>query len=210
MYIPAHFLQQDVEAALKLIASEPFGMLLSTVDGAPMISHIPFVIAQRKPELILAAHVAKANPHWRTLEGSRATAVFRGIHGYISPRWYTDPAHDVPTWNYEVVHCTGTVTIAPESAKETILRQLVDGMEAGLPQPWSVSELDAPFRLRLQSGIVAFWLRVEQLEAKFKLGQNRATADREGAVAGLRETGRSTDAALASEMERFDLTQTEQ
>jgi transcriptional regulator len=203
MYIPAHFLQQDREAALDLMAREPFALLVSTAGGAPMISHIPIVVTEREPELILAAHVAKANPHWRTLDGARATAVFRGIHGYISPRWYSDPAHDVPTWNYEVVHCTGTVTIAPDSAKEAILRQLVDVMEAGLVEPWSVNELEANFRESLQAGIVAFTLRVEQLEAKFKLGQNRARADREGARAGLRRTGRSADAALASEMERF-------
>lgn len=203
MYIPAHFLQQDVEAALDLISSEPFGMLVSIANGSPMISHIPFIIMERKPELILAAHVAKANPHWKALDGARATAVFRGVHGYISPRWHTNPERDVPTWNYEVVHCTGTVTIAPESEKETILGRLVDAMETGMPQPWSLGEMDAQYREGLKGGIVAFLLRVEQLESKFKLSQNDAPADREGAVAGLREGGRSSDAALAGEMERF-------
>ena len=55
MYIPEHFLQKDVETALDLISTEPFGMLVSFDDGAPMISHIPFVILEREPQLILAA-----------------------------------------------------------------------------------------------------------------------------------------------------------
>jgi len=203
MYIPAHFLQQDVRAALELIQAGPFGMLVSTIDGVPVISHIPFVIARRKPELILAAHVAKANPHWRTLDGARATAVFRGAHGYISPRWYTNPKRDVPTWNYEVVHCSGTVSIVPGTEKLAILRRLVDTMETGAPQPWSIDALDEQYREGLQGGIVAFYLRVEQLEAKFKLGQNRALADLQGAIAGLRTTGSLDDARLSDEMERW-------
>ncbi|MDP9025790.1 MAG: FMN-binding negative transcriptional regulator [Candidatus Eremiobacteraeota bacterium] len=203
MYIPAHFLQQDVLAALELIEAEPFGMLLSVADGAPMISHIPFTIARRGPEPVLAAHVAKANPHWRTLAGARATAVFRGAHGYISPRWYTNPKRDVPTWNYEVVHCSGTVSIAPDCEKIAILRQLVDIMEAGSLEPWSVDELDARYREGLEGGIVALYLQVDQVEAKFKLGQNRAKADFEGAVTGLRTTGREGDRGLAAEMDRW-------
>lgn len=168
-----------------------------------MISHIPFTIARRGPEPVLAAHVAKANPHWRTLAGARATAVFRGAHGYISPRWYTNPKRDVPTWNYEVVHCSGTVSIAPDSEKIAVLRQLVEAMEAGAPQPWSVKELDAHYREGLEGGIVALYLQVDQIEAKFKLGQNRAPADLEGAAAGLRTTGRQSDARLADEMEKW-------
>ncbi|MFN2527373.1 MAG: FMN-binding negative transcriptional regulator [Candidatus Baltobacteraceae bacterium] len=203
MYIPAHFLQQDVRAALELIEAQPFGMLLSVADGTPMISHIPFTIARREPELVLTAHVAKANPHWRTLAGAHVTAVFRGAHGYISPRWYADPKRDVPTWNYEVVHCSGTVSIAPDSEKIVVLKQLVDAMEAGTPQPWSVDELDTQYRGGLERGIVALYLRVDQLEAKFKLGQNRAAADHAGALAGLRATAREGDRELADEMDRW-------
>jgi len=203
MYIPAHFLQKDVRAALELIQAQPFGMLLSVAEGAPMISHIPFTIARREPVLVLAAHVAEANPHWRTLAGARATAVFRGTHGYISPRWYTNPKRDVPTWNYEVVHCSGTVSIAPESEKIAVLKQLVDAMETGMLQPWSVDELDAQYREALQGGIVAVYLEVDQLEAKFKLGQNRAPADLQGAAAGLRATGCAGDRELADEMDRW-------
>ena len=201
MYIPAQFLQQDVDVALKLIAAEPFGMLISTVEGMPVVSHIPFVIAESEPELVLVAHLAKANPHWRTLDGVRATAVFRGPHGYISPSYYTDPKHNVPTWNYEVVHCSGKVNIAPESEKITILKRLVDAMEDGLPAPWNLDAMDVAYRDGLMGAIVAFTLRVDQLQAKFKLGQNRDAADRAGAVAGLRATGRNGNAALANEME---------
>ena len=203
MYIPAPFLQQDLGVALELIQAQPFAMLVSIAGGAPAITHVPFVIVQREPALILAAHVAKANPHWRALDGARATAVFRGAHGYISPRWYTEPSRDVPTWNYEVVHCTGTVRIAQESEKHAVLEKLVDAMETALPQPWSMGEMEVDFRDGLLGGIIAFYLHVDALEAKFKLSQNRAAADRDGAVAGLRTTGRPDNVALGAEMERF-------
>ena len=50
-----------------------------------------------------------------------------GPQAYISPSWYESTARHgrtVPTWNYEVVHLTGTVTFHrdPEWLRELVTR----------------------------------------------------------------------------------------
>lgn len=203
MYTPGDFHQKDRDAALEVIAKQPFGMLVTTQDGIPAITHLPFSIVQRAEQIVLCAHLAAANPQSRALSGTNAVAVFRGVHGYVSPRWYTDPVRDVPTWNYVAVHCTGSSRIAPEEDKAAILGRLAREMEVGAAQPWSVESMDQPYFERLKGGIVAFYLYVEKIEAKFKLSQNRAPQDRDGAIEALWASECSQDRSLAAEMERY-------
>ncbi|GAC1506938.1 MAG: FMN-binding negative transcriptional regulator [Vulcanimicrobiaceae bacterium] len=200
MYTPSAFKQEDLTAARELVERDPFGILVSVTNGTPAVTHLPFTIDEGPLGLVLSAHMAKANPHWRQLEGAVVLVMFRGVHGYISPRWYTDPKHDVPTWNYAVVHCTGTAHIATEDQKARILARLVDRKEAGAPQPWTLATMDKAYFENLKGGIVAFTVTVEKLDAKFKLSQNRGPDDREGAIRGLLAGGDPDDARLAEAM----------
>ena len=59
-------------------------------------------------------------------------------------------------------------------------------------------------------GIVGIEIRIDKLEGKFKLGQNRSAADRAGVIAALAATGRDEDAALARLMEREEKTDAQQ
>lgn len=203
MYTPKHFKRDDQMDALEVVSKEPFGTLISTSQGAPLITHIPFSIVQTQPHVILCAHMAKANPQWHTLEGANVVAVFRGVHGYISARWYSNPKRDVPTWNYVAVHLGGRARIAPEDEKPAILSRLSDEMEADAHEPWSVQSLDPDYFASQAKGIVAFYIDVHTVEATFKLSQNRAAADRDGALRGLEETQGADALRLAAAMRRF-------
>ena len=78
---------------------------------------------------------------------------------------------------------------------EDLVRRLTERHEAGRPEPWSVD--DAPerfFRGQLRA-IVGVEVRIERVEAKFKLSQNRPAADIDGVVAGLRSVGDEAGAA---------------
>jgi transcriptional regulator len=204
VYVPQAFSVEDRAEAIELIRANPFGTLISVVDGESFVSHLPFTVAQIEPRIVLAAHCAKASPHWRHFPESEVRAIFQGEHGYVSPRWYGDPKRDVPTWNYAVVHCTGTVRLATGTETDAILRALVDEMEADAAEPWTYDDLDLAYRENMKQGIVAFYLDVAGMVAKFKLSQNRSQSDRQGAIDGLRETGRESDRSLADAMERCD------
>lgn len=188
MYMPTHFDCQDPVQARDLIDSYPFATLASSTAGAPMVTHLPLTAEQRDGVLVLSGHVARANPHWEMLPEAHTVAIFHGPHAYISPAWYPSPGL-VPTWNYAAVHCHGAVRlIADRAASRALLEKLVAHFESARPQPWEMrlepAKLDA-----MLGAIVAFEMRVERLEAKLKLGQNRAAQDRQGAIAGLAQEG---------------------
>ncbi|MGZ3497052.1 MAG: FMN-binding negative transcriptional regulator [Vulcanimicrobiaceae bacterium] len=201
MYVPAHFRVKDPRAALTLIADYPFGTAISVVDGTPVVSHLPFTIVRREPEVVLAAHCARANPHWRHLEASDLLVIFQGIHGYISPRWYADRRRAVPTWNYASVHCTGTARIAAAHDADAILHALVQDMERGNEHRWSIHELEPEYKAAMKNGIVPFYVTVKAIDAQFKFSQNRNATDRAGVIEGLRGSHSEAGRFLAHAIE---------
>jgi transcriptional regulator len=125
--------------------------------------------------------------------------IVRGPDAYVTPTWYASKAEHgrvVPTWNYEVIHVHGTVTVHDDTEwLATLVRKLTDQHEHDRPAPWSVDDAPERFVAGQLRAIVGVEVAIERVEAKFKLSQNRPEADI-GVVAGLRLDGdeRSADA----------------
>jgi transcriptional regulator len=194
MYTPKHFEQTDERALWDFVDEHSFGTLLTMADGRPFASHVPFLVDRDAKRL--HCHVARANPQWLHLaSSSQVLAIFRGPHGYISPTWYVEPG-GVPTWNYAVVHAEGVAhSVDDAEHKRRHVEALAARFERDRPMPWA-PEFD-PRRL---AGIVGIEIRVDKLEGKLKLSQNRSAADRAAVIAQLEATGRADDAALARAM----------
>lgn len=190
MYVPKHFEQSDERVLWDFVDEHAFGTLLTVVDGRPFASHLPF--SSDRAARVLHCHVARANPQWQQLApSSHVLAIFAGPHGYISPTWYAEPG--VPTWNYAVVHARGEARVVDDvDHTRRHVEALAAKFERGRAAPW-VPEFDT----RRLAGIVAIEFRVESLEGKFKLSQNRSAADRAGVVEQLAASGSDNDAALA-------------
>lgn len=208
LYQPAAFREERPEVLHALIRAARLALLVSNgAEGVPDITHLPLLLdAAHGPQGTLYGHVARANPHWQKLRDARAVAVFRGAEAYVSPNWYPAKAEHhrvVPTWNYEAVHVTGTVAVieAPEELL-TIVSRLSDTHEAKQPLPWQVREAPQDFLYTQLRGIVGLALRIEGMVGKRKLSQNRAAADREGAIAGLAASEDPRDRATAEAMAR--------
>ena len=134
MYIPAHFAVSDPAALHRIIREHPLGMLVRQGDNGLDADHIPFELDPATGPLgTLTAHVARANPLWQQCpSGSPVMVVFRGAEAFISPNWYPskhESHRQVPTWNYEVVHAQGTITVHDD---ERFVRGLVDSADLPL------------------------------------------------------------------------------
>jgi transcriptional regulator len=197
MYVPKHFEIADPAWCHALMRAQPFAVMITADDaGAPFATHLPFLVDDaRGPRGTLRGHVARANPHWRYVAAGRPTlVVFSGAHAYVSPSWYANhPA--VPTWNYVVVHATGTGALVEDPARvRTLLTDLVRVYEgAERPVAWSLESLPADYVDGMQRGIVAFEIPIATLEGKAKLSQNRSAEDQ----ARTREALAATDDPLA-------------
>ena len=92
MYIPKAFRQDDIDALHAFMREYSFATLVTQHNGELLASHLPFLLdAERSPYGTLKAHMARANPQWRTFaETQEALVIFQGPHAYISPSWYED------------------------------------------------------------------------------------------------------------------------
>ncbi|HSN16962.1 MAG TPA: FMN-binding negative transcriptional regulator [Gammaproteobacteria bacterium] len=192
MYTPGHFVNRDLGAMHAVMRRHPFGLLVTSHAGGIQLTHLPFHLdAARGPKGTLEAHLAKVNPHCTAiLAGAPSTVVFTGPDGYISPRWYADPAKNVPTWNYVAIHAHGMPRVVTDPPRLLdMIGRLTDEHEAHIEKPWSVREAQAHAE-HLAAHILGFELEIESLEGKFKLSQNRSDGDRAGV---LRELARRHD-----------------
>lgn len=178
-YIPNAFAGNATDAR-RLIEAHPFAVLLTPDADGPQISHLPLLWADRDGGGVLCGHLARANPHAQCLTSRESVAIFRGPHAYVSPSWYAEPEHQVPTWNYVVAHVHGEVRLLDDAAAESTLRMLEYRLEGR-----DRNGMDPSRRTALRSAIVAFELIPGRIETKLKLSQNKSEADRAGVIAGL-------------------------
>lgn len=178
LYNPAHFTVDDAAAAAALMRAHPLATLVSVHEGEPQVTHAPLLLDAAVQSWRLLGHVARANPHWQAWgDGATMLAIFHGGDAYVSPALY-DTVKAVPTWNYAVVHVHGRVTPLHDSAaKEDVLKRLIAAHDPPYHAQWD--ELDLTFREGMKNGIVAFAMTVNRIEAKFKISQNRAPAERQ-------------------------------
>ena len=201
MYTPPHFRVDDTATAHEIIRRYSFATLITVVDGHPSISHLPFLFeADQSAHGKLVAHMARANPQWRSFpDGGKVTVVFQGPHAYVSPRWYAPEPDSVPTWNYAVVHCTGTPRILADDADAfEAQRKLV----AAHDPEWTL-DLPEKDKMEMLHAIVVFEIPVERMEAKFKLSQNRSAEDQANVARKLTEQGDDLGRYMAEIMRRI-------
>jgi transcriptional regulator len=201
MYVPAAFAETDPNRIHDLIEQNSFGVLVSQVDGLPFASHLPFLLERTAgPHGTLVGHMARANPHWRQLDGQPAVAIFSGPHAYISPAWY-ECEQVVPTWNYTAVHAYGRVRLVEdEGALLEIVRQMVGVYERPMSRPWSFDG-STTFARRMATQIVGFRIEIERMEGKAKLNQNHPAERREKVVRALNARGDENARAIAALMQ---------
>jgi transcriptional regulator len=198
MYTPAHFAITDPNALHRVMREHPLGVLVTHGDAGLDANHLPFEFdAAAGPHGTLTAHVARANPVWQQLSaGAKVMVVFRAEAGYISPNWYPSKHEThrlVPTWNYVVVHAHGTVTLRDdERFVRGVVARLTRQHEAAEPRPWKMGDSPTEYIDTMLKAIVGLEIRIERIEGKAKLSQNRDDRDRLGAADALKALGRDT------------------
>jgi transcriptional regulator len=204
MYLPSHFREERVPVLHGLIRDRPLATLVTLGLEGMTANHIPMMIlAEPLPFGTLVGHVARGNPVWQEAE-IPALAIFTGPENYISPSWYPSKQEDgrvVPTWNYVAVHASGMLLVHEDRDwLRGLVTKLTETHEAQFERHWKVSDAPEAYVEGMLKGIVGIEIRIDRLEGKWKIGQNRSEADRTGAADGLRRSGSAAASDVAELM----------
>lgn len=202
MYTPPAFrVEETAEIHALMRAARSATLVTATGDGLKGTLLPMLIDTSEGPYGTLYAHLARANDQWRHDPLGEALAIFTGPEAYISPNWYATKAEThkvVPTWNYAAVHAYGPVEFFEDAGRlrEAVTR-LTDAHEQGQARPWAVNDAPPEFITAQLKGIVGLRMPITRWDGKKKMSQNRNAADRDGARAGLLESQRPDDRAVA-------------
>jgi transcriptional regulator len=200
MYIPKLFHETSWPAIRQVIEENSFATIVTCNAGLPTATHAPLRLVEAADGTArLQGHVSKANPHWQLFEDDeRSLVIFAGPNSYVSPRWYDHV--NVPTWNYIAIHVYGTPRVVTSSEEmRALMKGLVDRYEGTRAGPKAAGHAEAGSRYTLEGlppdflesqmkGIVGFEILIDEIQASFKLSQNRDQKNYENVIAELRKT----------------------
>jgi len=202
MYLPKQF--DHPQHACAIMREHPFASLISNDDeGFPFVSHLPFKLIEEggQPSALLG-HCARGNAHAQYLQlRPQALVTFMGPQAYMSPAVYPD-LQRVPTWSYLAVHARVEARILEgEEAKDAMLKQLIAEHEPTYAAQWRA--LPESYTQGMLKGIVAFELKILNLQSKVKINQHRP--EPHVAMHAVYAQGNSQEQALALWMQRLGL-----
>lgn len=201
MYIPKYYKISDFEEIREFVQHNSFGTLVTTQKGRPIATHVPLQLVKEGQNHYVTGHLAYGNPQWRTLETPEEVLVmFQGPQAYISSSWYEQ--ENVPTWNYQAVHLYGAATILSEEELKQDLAGLLEKHEQHRDHPVLWDTLSPSLLEKELKGIVGFKIKVAEVQAAYKMSQNRTDTDYRTIVEHLQQEENPNSQQMAEAMEK--------
>lgn len=190
--------KRDTDHHLAFARARGFGVLAVNAEDGPLLSHIPFLLAEDGASADL--HLVRSNPICR-LGAADAVIAVSGPDGYISPDWYGVP-EQVPTWNYVAVHLRGRLDPLPQDRMRDMLDRQSAAYEARLhPKPaWTLDKMSDDALERMMRMILPFRLTIRDIQGTWKLGQNKSDGVRLAAAHALLPGGIGMELEVLSQL----------
>lgn len=200
MYIPKINLETNQDEIIAFMKQFSFATIITAKDNTPVATHLPFLITQKEDVVLLTSHFAKANEQWKHIEESEVLVIFAEPLAYISTENYSTEL-EVPTWNYIAIHTYGKGKLISEIDKTfEILEATIDNYEASFKQKWN--SFPDEYKLKMVKGIVAFEVRITNIQAKKKLSQNKTDSEKEKIIKTLSKSTNTNEVMIANYMRK--------
>lgn len=203
MYDLPYHKEIDNEVISQFIDDHPFAFLTGCdAENKPIATQIPVFIEEKDGKQILRGHIMKNTDHHKAfIQNPNVLAVFSGHHTYVSGTWYSNP-HTPSTWNYMSVHAKGIIQFLDDEALADVLRKTSLHFENFNQQSTTVFDnLPEAFRQKVMKAIVAFEIKITQLDNVFKLSQDRDEKSFGNIIQELKQKGENAQ-VIANEMEK--------
>jgi len=201
MHIPKYNQEKDWQQVSAFIRDNSFAILVNVAAGTPLATHIPVELEEKADgSPVLTGHVARENRQWEAFTTGPALAIFAAPHAYISSSWYEK--EKIPTWNYIAVHVYGQMRLLEEAELLASLERLMARYEAASARPVSFQDIPEKELRNNLKAIVGFEMTITDVQARYKLSQNRNARDYNSVISHLRARGDEGSVKIAGEMER--------
>lgn len=198
MYIPNFFQIDDFKEIEQFVKSNSFGMIITEKHGKPLATHLPLILQKKGDDYYISGHIAKGNPQWKTLNGnSNVLIIYQGPHAYVSSSWYEK--ENVPTWNYQAIHLYGEATVLSEQETMDDLKTLLAKYEQYRENPVLWDNLAESTQMQAKA-IIGFKVKINKVEAAYKMSQNRNEQDYNNIIKKLEDEHNSSSNAVADVM----------
>ncbi|KAK9489145.1 putative FMN-binding domain-containing protein [Lipomyces doorenjongii] len=215
MFLPAVHAETDTAVLLQFIRENPL-ILITGISSSQQdflqCSHVPFVLdlpdesGDAGPQGRLRAHIAKQNPQVKAMIEAvdnkppnvlefddEVLVLFNGKHDhYVTPKFYVETKPDtgkvVPTWNYSALH----------DLSEHTERSTMGYVGGDKPQPWKVNDAPERYIEIMKRNVVGIEIRINKIEGKFKMSQEKPPGDRDGVVKGFASLGTEAGEAISA------------
>tara|TARA_R110002020_G_scaffold85914_3_gene211711 strand:+ start:18698 stop:19351 length:654 start_codon:yes stop_codon:yes gene_type:complete len=180
MYQPKRYQKNDSAYFKDFITAHPFATLV--IQGERLLAtHIPVLIDDSKPEIILFGHIANFNEQLNYLkENAEVLLIFQGANGYVSSSWYKEK--DISTWDYSAVHVNAKIRLQTSSELESSLEKLVNHFEKKQENPLFYNDIPSDMLKEHLPLITGFWCEPFKIEGVAKLHQSYAEEDVQSSI----------------------------
>jgi transcriptional regulator len=195
MYVPGYYKNTNAEEVKDFVRQHSFGTLVSHTGEKLWGTHLPLELTTDGK--FLHGHMSKGNQQWKNVHNDdEVMAIFTGPHTYISSSWYDH--ENVPTWNYIAVHVYGRLRVIEGDELFQSLKSLLDRYEKDSERPVSMESMTPEYLQKSLLGLVGFEITITNIEAAYKLSQNRDQKNH-GNIIGELEKRKDNDSHLVAE-----------
>lgn len=200
MYKPEHFTETDKEAINDFIEANPFMTIIGHDGTKCYATQIPVMTEEREDVLYIKGHVSRYSDHYPVLSNNKEIlGLFTGTHCYVSASWYTRRGQ-ASTWNYMSVQVRGTIRWFDENETMGLVRELTHQYESAQANPELLEGMPGDYVNEHVKAIAGFEIAVKQLDATFKLSQNRDDESYKNIVTQLMASDDIQSITVAGEM----------
>jgi len=202
MYKVAYYNDVPHERMVAFMKANSMAIVIGFGLEYPAASHLPLELIEENGKTKLSGHLMRKTDHHLAFEkNENVLVIFSSPAAVISAEWYAEPAV-ASTINYMTVHAKGKIKFTDEAGTREAIRKITD-KEIGINNPASFNNISEEYVAAMVKAIVGFTIEIENMEAVFKLSQNRNEKDFLNIIINLEQRNEPGDIFIAQQMKNL-------
>ena len=201
MYKLPYFTEKDNNKIFSFIEENALATVIGIGIEYPVASHLTLQLENEGDKLFLTGHLMRKTDHHKAFEqNENVLVIFNSVPAYITAAWSQNPS-TASTVNYISVQIKGKIIFTDEAGTRAIIKEITDKY-IGTNNEASFDKIDKNYIDENIKAIVGFKIEVVEMDATFKLSQNKTTAEQQNIIKHLEERNHFGDAFIAHKMKQ--------